>query len=67
MDRRSKRQQRQAQEDALFNRMLLWIGGAVVVELLLLLLKSAYVDMRFGVGVANGLLKFFEISRLPGP
>lgn len=66
MDRRSKRQQRQAQEDALFNRMLLWIGGAVVVELLLLLLKSAYVDMRFGVGVANGLLKFFEIYRFAG-
>ncbi len=38
------RQQRQRQEDAVLNKVLYWIVGAVVLEGLLLLLKRYYVD-----------------------
>ena len=30
---------RQREEDAAFNRMLLWLAGAVAVELIILLIK----------------------------
>ena len=41
MFEKGKRAQRQSEDDKVFNRMLLWLAGAVVVELLLLLLQKA--------------------------
>ena len=58
---KDKRDQRRAQEDAIFNRMLLWLLGAVVVELLLLLVKKIYVDFVAGADVAMALIRFFHI------
>lgn len=66
MFEKGKRERRQSEEDKIFNRMLLWLAGAVAVELLLLLLKKAYVDMVFGPLVANGLLTFFKIYTIAG-
>ena len=43
MDKR-ERAQRAKQEDALLNRVLAWIAGAVVLEALLLLLDRYYVN-----------------------
>ena len=45
MFEKGKREQRHEQEDAAFNRMLLWLVGAVAVELLLMLVKPVYVDL----------------------
>ena len=45
MDKR-ERAQRAKQEDALLNRVLAWIAGAVVLEALLLLLDRYYVNYR---------------------
>ena len=45
MFEKGKRAQRQSEDDKVFNRMLLWLAGAVAVELLLLLLQKAYVEI----------------------
>lgn len=60
MFEKGKRQRRQSEEDRAFNRMLLWLAGAVAVELLLLLLQKAYVEIAFGGLLAKGLLTFFQ-------
>ena len=44
------RQQRQRQEDAVLNKVLYWIVGAVVLEGLLLLLKRYYVRLWWPTG-----------------
>ena len=46
---KGKREQRHEQEDAAFNQMLLWLVGAVAVELLILLVKKLYVDFAAGL------------------
>lgn len=66
MFEKGKREQRHDKEDAVFNKMLLWLAGAVVVELLILLVKQAYVNMRLGAGLAMGLLYFFTVFRFLG-
>lgn len=66
MFEKGKHERRQSEEDKIFNRMLLWLAGAVAVELLLLLLKKAYVDMIFSPMVANGLLTFFKVYTIAG-
>lgn len=66
MFEKGKREQRRSQEDITFNKMLLWLAGAVVVELLILLVKQIYVDAWLGFGVAYGLLVFFEVFRFLG-
>lgn len=66
MFEKGKRERRQSEDDKVFNRMLLWIAGAVVVELLLLLLRKAYVEMVWGGVLAQGLLTFFEIFTVAG-
>jgi len=60
------REQRHDKEDAAFNKMLLWLAGAVVVELLLLLIKNAYVNMMLGVGLATALMYFFQVFSIAG-
>lgn len=66
MFEKGKREQRRSQEDVTFNKMLLWLAGAVVVELLILLVKQVYVDAWLGFGAAYGLLVFFEVFRFLG-
>lgn len=63
---KGKREQRHDQEDAAFNRMLLWLAVTVVVELLILLVKRIYVDFIAGIGVASALTSFFYVFSLLG-
>lgn len=66
MFEKGKRAQRQSEDDKVFNRMLLWLAGAVVVELLLLLLQKAYVEMIFDAMVAKALSNFFHVFSIAG-
>ncbi|MBD5133254.1 MAG: hypothetical protein HDT38_02100 [Clostridiales bacterium] len=66
MFEKGKRERRQSEEDKIFNRMLIWLAVAVVVELLLLLLRKAYVDIAFGGVLAMGLLTFFQVFSAAG-
>lgn len=69
MSEQGKRLQRQKQEDAAFNKMLIWLAGAVVVEGLTLLLRKLYINYSytdFGIGVALGLSNFFSVFRFLG-
>ena len=58
---KGKREQRHQQEDALFNKMLLWLAGAVVVELLILLTKKVYVNFIAGIEAAIALNQVFQV------
>lgn len=67
-DKEQQGKRRQA-EDAAFHRMLLWLLGAVVAELVILLVKHFYVDITgaaWRVAVAQGLLQFFRVYRFLG-
>lgn len=66
MFEKGKRAQRQSEDDKVFNRMLLWLAGAVVVELLLLLLQKAYVEMIFDGVVALALANVFRVFSVAG-
>lgn len=66
MFEKGKRAQRQSEDDKIFNRMLLWLAGAVGVELLLLLLKKVYVEMKWGGVPAKMLLDFFKVYCIAG-
>lgn len=63
---KGKREQRYEKENAEFNKMLLWLVGAVVVELIILLVKQVYVNMIFGVGLATALMYFFQVFSVLG-
>lgn len=63
---KGKREQRHQEEDAAFNRMLLWLAGAVVVELLLLLVKNIYVNFSAGLTWFNILDNFFRVFSFLG-
>lgn len=63
---KGKRAQRQSEDDKVFNRMLIWLAGAVVVELLLLLLQKVYVEMIFDGVVALALADFFRLFSVAG-
>ena len=63
---KGKRERRASQEDVAFNRMLLWLAGAVVVELIVLFVRQIYVNMLFGVMVAYGLSQFFHVFNFVG-
>lgn len=66
MFEKGKRAQRQSEDDKVFNRMLLWLAGAVVVELLLLFLQKVYVEMIFDGVVALALSKVFYVFSYAG-
>lgn len=66
MFEKGKREQRASQEDAAFNRMLLWLVGAVVVELVILFIRQVYVNMLLGAMVAYGLNQFFHVFHFVG-
>lgn len=66
MFEKGKREQRASQEDAAFNRMLLWLAGAVVVELIILFVREVYVNLLFGAVFAYGLSKVFRVFHFVG-
>lgn len=69
MNEKGKRLQRQKQEDATFNRMLICLGVIVGLEVLALLLKRLYINFDYtsvGVAVAQGLNTFFGVFRFLG-
>lgn len=59
-----KQQRRRSNEDAVFNRMLLWLAGAVAAEAVALIVKRLYVDFRAGdaeVALAiHGIFRVFS-------
>lgn len=58
--------QRRKEEDAAFNRMLLWLAGAVVVELIILLIKRIYVDFWLDIDAVLALQSFFRVFQFAG-
>ena len=69
MSEQGKRVQRRKQEDAAFNKMLLWLAGAVGVEVLSLLVRRLYINVRLtevGVAVMSALNVFFKVFRFVG-
>ena len=66
MFEKGKREQRHEQEDSAFNKMLLWLLGAVVAELFILLVKQVYVNFIVGTTVASVLFDFFHIFTFLG-
>lgn len=66
MFEKGKRAQRQSEDDKVFNRMLLWLVGAVVAELLLLFLQKVYVEMIFDGVVALALSNVFRVFSVAG-
>lgn len=65
MTEKEKRNQRHSEEDAVFNRMLLCLLGAVIAEVIVLLVKRFYVDM-VSIAFANVLMGFFRIFQYAG-
>ena len=63
---KGKREQHHEQEDAAFNKMLLWLVGAVAAELLVVLSKKIYVDFIAGATVARVLHTFFQLFSFLG-
>lgn len=63
MSEQGKRLQRQKQEDAVFNKMLIWLAGCVVVEGLSLLLRWVY---TYRLYMVVGLNAFFGVFRFLG-
>ena len=68
MNEKGKRLQRQKQEDAAFNRMLVCLGGLLVLELLALLLRNNYINFASEAGLkfALDLNAFFGVFRFVG-
>jgi len=65
MTEKEKRRQRRSEEDAVFNRMLLCLLGAVIAEVVVLLVKRFYVDM-VSIDLAGVLLDFFQVFQFAG-
>lgn len=67
MDNKDKLRQRRSAEDAAFNRMLLWLVGAVVAEIVVLLVKRFYVDTTAGrIEIALALSTVFKVFSFVG-
>ena len=69
MTDKERRNQRRSAEDAVFNRMLLWLLGAVVAEVIILLVKRFYIDFTatsLGIGIAVVLSHIFQVYRFVG-
>lgn len=69
MSEQEKRAQRRKQEDAAFNKMLLWLAGCVALEGLTLLLRQIYLNFSYddlGFAVAGGVDAFFGVFRFVG-
>lgn len=59
--RRDRREEKRRREDQALNRVLLWFGGAVLLEFLLLLLNRFYINYDpNGLNLARGLAVFLK-------
>ena len=68
MDKK-QREARRHQEDIALNRALLWVGGAIILEVLLLLVNRYYINFRVTeteVAVASFLSSALRVLRLAG-
>ena len=65
MTEKEKRIQRRKAEDAVFNRMLLCLLGAVIAEVVVLIVKRVYLDV-VNVALANALYHVFGVLRFLG-
>lgn len=66
MDKK-QREARRHQEDLALNRALLWVGGAIVLEVLLLLVNRYYINFRVTeVDVASFLSSTLRVLRVAG-
>lgn len=62
-----KQQRRRSSEDAVFNRMLFWLVGAVAAEAVALIVKRLYIDFRVGdVETAVALRGIFHVFSYAG-
>ncbi len=67
MDKR-ERAERAKQEDAILNRVLIWIAGSVILEALLLLLNRYYVNARVSeLAIQQGLYQMFGVLAIVLP
>lgn len=66
MFEKGKRERRNREDDAAFNRMLLWLAGAVVLELFILALQKVYINQIFGGVVAHAIAVFFGVFLVAG-
>lgn len=65
---KNQREVRRHQEDAALNRGLMWVGGAVVLECLLLLVNRYYIDYAVSeADLASFVKNVLEIVRMGGP
>ena len=65
MTEKEKRIQRRKAEDAVFNRMLLCLLGAVIAEVVVLIVKRIYLDV-VSVALANALYHVFGVFQFLG-
>lgn len=70
-DRERRQQTRHAEEDAIFNRMLIWLAGAVVAEVLLIFVKKFYcMEMQLSsdlsLAIAQAMRGFFSVFQILG-
>ena len=58
---------RRRQEDQALNRGLIWVGGAIVLEFLLLLVNRYYINFRVSeVALADMILSVMKVLRIAG-
>lgn len=66
MSEQEKRVQRRKQEDAAFNKMLIWLGGCLLLGLLTVLLYQVYINVSLGIYTTAALEAFFNVYRFLG-
>lgn len=69
MTDKEKRQQRNSAEDAAFNRMLLWLVGAIIAEAVVLFTKRFYIDFtgsNFDFAMMKTLFWIFKVFSIAG-
>lgn len=69
MTEKEKRQRRRSAEDAAFNRMLLWLVGAVIAEAVALFVKRFYINMtgqKLDLAIATVLYNVFPVLTYVG-
>lgn len=68
MDRKEKQAQRAKQEDEILNKVLWWIVGSVILEMLLLLLNKVYVNYTIDqIELAYSLRGAFQVLAIALP
>lgn len=64
---KNQREARRRQEDQALNRGLMWVGGAIVLEFLLLLVNRYYINFRVSeVDLAEMILNTLKVLRIAG-